>query len=166
MIKDISNQTFGRWTVIRLIGRLRGNALWLCRCECGNEQPVIGGALRSGHSKSCGCYNRQVASERWKNRIGPLNPVWKGGRHTNSQGYIHIWCDDDVYRLEHRMVVEKKLGRPLFDDEDVHHKNGIRNDNRYKNLELRVKAKHPAGASVNDLRLWAQEILQRYPEDL
>ncbi len=59
--------------------------------------------------------------------------------------------------------MERRLGRLLLPDETVHHKNGIRHDNQDDNLELRVKAKHPHGASVADLQKWATELLTRYP---
>lgn len=62
--------------------------------------------------------------------------------------------------LEHRVVMEAKLGRPLLEGETVHHKNGVRHDNRPKNLELRVS--HPQGMSTGDAVRWAREILERY----
>jgi hypothetical protein len=46
-------EVFHRWTTIRLIPYA---GQWLCRCECGTERPVQTTALRSGHSKSCGCF--------------------------------------------------------------------------------------------------------------
>lgn len=38
---------------------LRGNALWVCRCDCGNEVTVLGSSLRSGNTLSCGCWHRE-----------------------------------------------------------------------------------------------------------
>lgn len=57
--------------------------------------------------------------------------------------------------------MEEILGRPLRDNENVHHKNGVRHDNRPKNLELWVSAQ-PAGQRPEDLVAFAHEILALY----
>jgi hypothetical protein len=59
-------QKFGRLTVIGEIHRGKGRAgryEWICRCECGNERVVAQSALRTGHTVSCGCYNRERVSK-------------------------------------------------------------------------------------------------------
>ena len=82
---------------------------------------------------------------------GVNNPHWKGGR-TKSYGYILIKLqpDDFFYRmaskygrvLEHRLVMAKHLNRCLLPWEVVHHKNGIRDDNRLDNLQLLPTGKY------------------------
>lgn len=78
-----------------------------------------------------------------KDRRGPNGSNWKGGRHCNKQtGYVSVYAPDHPHRrsnnqvFEHRLVMEKYLGRHLDPTEVVHHKNGIKNDNRIENLEL------------------------------
>jgi hypothetical protein len=62
---------------------------------------------------------------------------------------------------EHTVVMSQLLGRPLLPRENVHHKNGVKTDNRPENLELWL-SHQPKGARVNDLVEWAREILAQY----
>jgi hypothetical protein len=60
--------------------------------------------------------------------------------------------------------MENILGRPLLDDETVHHINGVRDDNRPENLEL-WNSRHPFGQRVEDKVNWAVELLKLYAPD-
>lgn len=87
----------------------------------------------------------QVIKDYYKNRPRPKFPLykcnWKGGRIKDSFGYIKIYSPNhpykkDNYVFEHRLVIEKKLGRYLLPTEKIHHINHKRNDNRIQNLQL------------------------------
>lgn len=62
---DLTGQKFGRLTVLYRSGTRNGSALWHCKCDCGKEVDVKSSSLRSGATKSCGCYTKE--------RIGKLN---------------------------------------------------------------------------------------------
>lgn len=62
---DLKDQRVGRWTVIeRAENNDRGQARWLCRCDCGTEKMVLGANLHRGLTMSCGCYRRESSAER------------------------------------------------------------------------------------------------------
>lgn len=88
---------------------------------------------------------RTLASQ---NQLGENNLQWKGGRSLTRQGYVivknytHPHRTSNNYYREHRLVMEKHLGRILRKDEHVHHLNGIKSDNRIENLVLTTNPEH------------------------
>lgn len=88
-------------------------------------------------------------------------------KHLNKDGYYYVYyrahpfADKSGRVLEHRIIMEQKLGRFLQSFENIHHKNGIKSDNKIENLELWVKVQ-PSGARVEDVVKWAKDILKLY----
>lgn len=60
----LAGKTFGRLTTVSHRVRSDGSSAWLCRCECGSEIVVRASSLKIGHTKSCGCYQREVCTAR------------------------------------------------------------------------------------------------------
>jgi len=60
-IKDITGHTFGYLTVVDFSHTTRHGALWNCKCKCGNKKTIYGSSIRTGHSKSCGCLQKEKA---------------------------------------------------------------------------------------------------------
>jgi hypothetical protein len=160
---DCTGQRFGRWVAVRRVENRGKKPHWECRCECGNLGIVAGTSLRRGASKSCGCWSLEAKAS----RRGPRSPGWRGGKTKSSTHYILVQTPDHPaahvsgYVAEHRLVMEKILGRYLRPEETVHHRNGIRHDNRPENLEL-WSSRQPKGQRVPDLVAWAKEILAIY----
>ncbi len=159
--KQLIGKQFGWWTVLEWGKYEKKRHHWHCVCVCGTKKCVGEPTLTKGESRSCGCRSK---------RCGPDAVRWRGGQ-SNKHGYKGIYVAHKKYEMEHRLVMEKAIGRSLHPNESVHHKNGIRDDNRLENLELWVSRTsnrgHPHGQRVTDRIQDAIETLQRYaPEKL
>lgn len=120
------------------------------------------------------CYEHY---HRWK-RTGSIheNPYGSKKRlksRMDAKGYVlvhepdHPSADANGFVREHRVVMANMLGRELEPNEEVHHKNGVRSDNRPENLELWLKGTHRPGARVDDMVAWAIKLLAKHrPEAL
>jgi hypothetical protein len=91
--------------------------------------------IRKFCSKRCACLSYK------ENNPPERQPAWKGGKYNHSSGYIAVRICKN-YILEHRYIMEKHINRKLDRMEDVHHINGIKNDNRIENLIILTRAEH------------------------
>lgn len=123
-----------------------------CVCGCGNIRPKFDNKGRerkyiNNHDKNGKKHSKESLLKMSQTLKGKLSrekhPMWKGQKILSS-GYIlinigkinHPHATKDGYVPEHRLVMEKHIGRYLKPEEQVHHKNKITNDNRIENLEL------------------------------
>lgn len=134
---------------------IRRYRLWwyTCKCRCGTTRTVKAADLLSGRIRSCD----KVKCDR---RAGTKSVQLAPHVFLNANGYVVEYANGRP-KLQHRRLMEEHIGRALLRQESVHHKNGVRHDNRMENLELWTKS-HPPGQRVVDKISWAKELLRLY----
>lgn len=116
----------------------------------------ISGCSRKYFAKDlCDWHYKQKAANPAKPLSVSRAKAPNGSGYRNSSGYVVRHVNGKTIR-DHRLVMEAKLGRPLKPFENVHHLNGIRDDNRPENLELWTKPQ-PIGQRPEDLVDWVLE---------
>ncbi len=175
MFGFVTDQRRGSGQDLRVIPRSYRHTMRVCS-ECGREWEPSSGHLRCPACRSkttCECGRvRQVKSAtcaECRTVKERANGNWKGGRTRHHKGYVMVRAPGHPkagrgrtpYVFEHVLVAEELLGRYLIPGESVHHRNGVRDDNRPENLELWTRPQ-PAGIRVSDAIEWALAILGRY----
>lgn len=104
---------------------------------------------------------------------GSKHPAWKGGVSFDKQGYVLVYapaepgCRKNGRILEHRMVMQRHLGRALKKGEVVHHKNDNRQDNRIENLELfSANSEHLRKTISGQKPKWSNSGIRRMKEGI
>ena len=127
----------------------------------GCEKPRHRQGLCAGHDAQ-----RQKGKELTAIRVIEPHPILDGWNRPwthEKSGYAYVSRrgDGTRKRLEHRVMMEYMIGRPLLRNENVHHINGIRDDNRPENLEL-WSTMQPSGQRIADKLEFARAIIELY----
>lgn len=174
--EDLTGKTFGNLLATQWVagGNGKKRSHWLCTCLlCGNEEArVPTNSLTKGIITACSCnqgwlgYHRTRVPKPKKEKVKKSRPP-KKYRVLSSHGYVRLFepehpnADHTGRVYEHTFVMSKSLRRALVDNENVHHKNGDKQDNRLENLEL-WSTSQPYGQRVSDQVAWAKEIIALY----
>lgn len=104
--------------------------------QCGKPFALLVSRVARGDGDFCSqsCHAASRTAER--------NPFYRGGVLLDGHGYRRVLVGKNRYVYEHRLVAATIIGRPLLKHEAVHHRNGIRDDNRPDNLEVMTRAEH------------------------
>ena len=129
---------------------------------------AVGSCYRSARSKHKGkgpyCFlhlKRSITGVPLDLPIRKRRRRYPGDLRLHSLGYVEIRMSDGEWKMLHRIMMQNHLGRKLFDHEEVHHKNGQKNDNRMNNFEL-WGTNHPRGQRVEDKVEFSVEMLEMY----
>jgi hypothetical protein len=130
---NVAGKEFGRLRVIEFNHKDNKGLYWKCLCSCGNTSIVRQDSLKSGNTFSCGCWKKETAA-----RNGRLQR--KGYGIVNNYGLIykpdHVRANPRGYVIEHLLIMEAMLKRPLLQGETVHHNDLNRKNNQPYNLRL------------------------------
>lgn len=125
-----------------------------CKFESCPRKALVRGPYRGW----CPGHKRQLKAGSSLSPLRVRNPGWR----INNTGYVFRKIPGThKVLLQHRVMMEEHLGRPLEKHENVHHLNGVRDDNRIENLEL-WSSSQPSGQRIEDKADWAETILRLY----
>jgi len=161
--KKITQDETGQWWYNNSNGSRTRTKVQVCH-HCGAEfVPFPTGAPKQHCTRQCywACRKTGRHIAEFPRKRAEDSHRWKGGR-VKRKGYILVYAPDHhsiagrgtqrKYILEHRIVMEQKLGRNLEPHETVHHINGVTDDNRPENLELWSVRAQPPGQRSSEAR--------------
>lgn len=175
--KDLIGKKFGRLTVIKRSypNTELGNAIWLCRCDCGKEKVIDGNSLRRGLTRSCGCLNIERASTSYRFKPGLSNMRQVIGyykRNAKTRGYGYELTEEQFEEITQRdcyycgvspynIEKSKKNGEYIYNGLDrIDNSKGYIVDNVVPCCKKCNYAKK--GMSLREFRDWVKKVYDNF----
>lgn len=171
-VKDITGLKFGRLTVIKRCGSNKyGRALWLCKCECGNEVIVRGHSLRRGDTTSCGCYQKDKTKERWEDeefkqkQKNGTKAKWKDEeyRQMQSDKMKEKWNDKDFRQMQSEQ--RRRMNEEQWQDEEFRQMKSNKTREQWKDEDMKWKMNYKGGISPISTYLRSLPIVSQWIDD-
>lgn len=158
--KDLTGMRFGKLTVVKRVEdyvspKGRRYVRWLCKCDCGNDIIVFGSNLGRGHTMSCGCLNKEIASKTMKkyNTYDLSGEYGVGYTIKGEEFYFDLedydkikdfywYKNDEGYLLSYTKNRTLRMHRLFIDSRYVDHINSNTSDNRKNNLRTATKSQN------------------------
>ena len=139
----------------------------IVKCDCGNEADYSVQAIKSKKVTECGCEREQILPTTLDIVDGKL--VTSANKNFNKSGYVTYSINKGEYNgkvfhgpySEHKLIYEMYHGVTLTSNQNIHHKNGVRDDNHIDNLEL-WDTSQPAGQRVLDKLSYYFELVKSH----
>lgn len=175
-VKDLLGQKFGKLTIIARDGSdKRGEAKWLCQCECGSQPiSVLGSNLRSGHTQSCGCDRRSHGELKVEQLLRENNisfiQEYKPFKFDSGKWAAFDFYVENKYLIEYDGETHYKFNLHGWHDEqqlaNQQERDQIKNDFCLShNLPLiRIPYWHLPKLCIEDLQLETSQFLIKYNE--
>ena len=97
-IIDLTGKRFNRLTALLPV-KSNGKVKWLCLCDCGNLVVVIGSALKNGNTKSCGCLQKEKATQRWENYREEHDVIGQKFGRLTALEFVGVEHQEAMYRF-------------------------------------------------------------------
>jgi|TARA_B110000483_G_C18040298_1_gene482330 hypothetical protein len=146
-------EKFGDITLLNSPTSITTKLRCIVKCDCGNKADYNVGGIKAKKTTHCGCERPEVVSTYLDIVNGKL--VTSANKSTNKGGYVTYSINNGEYNGNifhgpysgHKLIYEMYNGVTLTSNQNIHHKNGVRDDNHIDNLEL-WDTSQPAGQRV------------------
>lgn len=116
---DMIGQKYGRLTIVERASNVETRANWHCVCDCRNKVTVTGKKLRNGHTKSCGCYRKEVSAKEqgYKNKLSEeiiVNRLKENGYELLSD-YVRSDARATMKCVNCNLIFSRNIGSSLYE---------------------------------------------------